>query len=308
VPGVDRAQTRGYMRNHWMSSGLGVFRRAEIPAVVAMFLAALCVACQATDPGNAGGRFQQSAAPHEASDADSISIRSSPGERLRTRRRMTVTEVTTDGQKVNASVDEQYVQRVVRADEAGSPLLVTRFYERFETRVERPGAEPVIDTGLLEGSDVEMTQRSDGVTARVLSGKANPASLTGLLITGFDALLLPPRAVKPGETWEVSSDAMKAFSGVVRALGMETEKSALTCRYVGKTGDVAAIGLDWTITGTMKKSALMVFRISGELRVDCRAGYIASLELAGGKTQESGRVQPQVAIKVERTPVDSWYE
>jgi hypothetical protein len=262
------------------------------------------------------GKFEQPGKAAEkpvapAAGSTVIRLRSGAGEKIRTRRKMVVTEMLEGGQKIKATVDEAYLQTVLRVDADSAPVLVNRLYERYETSVEKPGGEAQRESGPLEGSEIELSQREDGVTARVISGKANSTQLAGMLISGFDAALLPAGQVASGDTWKPGDAAMAGFAAVVRGLGVETEKSSATCRYIGETEKnglkLARVAVDWQLTGTIRKGSPVVFRLSGEIAVDVKRGFVSTVEFTGGRVLADGRVEQAIAISITREAVEGWY-
>jgi len=274
-----------------------------------------------------------------------LRIFSTPGERIRTRKQLSVTEILPRGDQATSTIDESFVQSVISVDASGQPLQVIRTWERFHTRVDRPGAEPVEQTSSLEGSEVELTRRVSGVTARVVSGGADATQLTGMLIGGMEAAMLPSAPVRVGDRWVIDAGQRGEFSGIFKALGLTPTRSEQRCALVAIgtansdwTADVpvgtesnhrvpepaspersrgegrdkpeiARISIDWQITGTMSGPAVpMVMRLSGEMTLDLSTGLVTKLELTGGRQTGDGTVHRQIAMLIERTPVKGWYE
>jgi hypothetical protein len=252
----------------------------------------------------------------------SITLRlfSSADERVRTRKSLTVTELLPRGDQAKSSVDESYVQTTLAVDGAGQPVQVIRRWERFQTRVERPGAEPVTETGALEGSEVELVQRVSGVTARVISGGASAGQLAGMLLSGMEPSLLPGGPVRVGDRWQGRAGESGEFAGIFRALGLTPSRSEQRCALVaidqaagdgGPGGQTARVSIDWQITGTLSQDGSgtpIVMRLSGEMTVDVEAGLVSRLELAGGRQNPDGTFRQQLAITIHRQVIRGWYE
>ncbi len=261
--------------------------------------------------------------PAYISNADAVALRpvSTPGERIRTRKRLVVREILPRGDQANITLDESYVQTARSVDSSGRPVHVLRSYERYESSVSRPGAEPVIEHSPLEGSEIELIERVAGVSARVISGRADPAQLTGLLISGFETRLLPAQLVSRGSQWTVDATQQQDMAGVFRALGMTPARSTVTCLFVAldssqpPAGDnlaqpparIARVTLDWTVTGAVLDNN-ETFRLSGELWFDLDRRIVSRLELAGGKVQPGGSVAQQISMELTREPAKGWWE
>lgn len=258
--------------------------------------------------------------PEGSGEAIEIRAVATEGERIRTRKQLTVTEIIPGGGQATSSIDESYVQTTLSVDRLGSPVQVVRKWERFETKVERPGMEPSMVTGALEGCEVELTQRIASVSPRLVSGKADAGQLSGMLIQSFDIGLLPSTPVKVGQGWVVDSLRGGDFSAVFAALGLQAQRNEQRCRLVAVERDAesgaalrARIGVDWLVSGTgagaeSKRNQPMVYRLSGELVFDVAARMVVRVELAGGKQSPTGTVARQIALTIERTPVVGWYE
>lgn len=249
-----------------------------------------------------------------------IMLFTAANEKIRTRKLLTVTEILPRGDQATSSIDESYVQTTVSVDTAGQPVHAIRRWERFQTRVERPGAEPVEETGALEGSEVELIQRVSGVTARVVSGSAGQGQLSGMLLSGMEPSLLPAGPVRVGDRWLGRAGESGEFAGVFRALGLTPSRSEQRCALVavdtavdddGNATQTARISIDWQVTGTLSNSGPgtpIVMRLSGEMAVDLGAGLVTRLELSGGRQLEDGGIRRQLAIRIEREAVRGWYD
>jgi len=156
----------------------------------------------------------------------------------------------------------------------------------------------------------------------VISGRADVANLTGMLISGFETRLLPAQAVRVGSQWSVDATRQEEMSGVFRALGLTPSRSTVTCLLVAigagerLAGDddlarppprIARVAVDWTVVGAVLERS-ETFRLSGELWFDLDRGLVARVELSGGRVRTGGLVEQQISMLLTREPAQGWWE
>ncbi|MCK6439174.1 MAG: hypothetical protein L6Q71_03115 [Planctomycetes bacterium] len=260
----------------------------------------LLAACSATGGG-------ATTRPSPVGEPVMLNVAAKAGDRVRTRRELSVTEIDMTGQKLLVKLDESFATEVLDVDAAGNPMRVSRAYERSFRSLQHAGGEEKNEHGALEGCSFELTQLADGVTIKLLSGTAKPEDYGDLLIQGFDTVIVPRGPARKGDAWEIDINGNPYFRGLLKLAGLEAERNVLRAELFDVSGDIARISLRWRVSGTLESGVPMVFELAGELRVDSAQRLVTEVTLSGGKTDSSGRPLQQIAMKLNREHVSGWY-
>ena len=258
--------------------------------------------------GGTKPRFNSDTNPNANSAPISLRTNFKIDENVRTRRTLFVNELLDGGRKIISTQEEAFINKVKRVDRFGTPTQILRAYERYVVRVKQAGGEEKETRSALEGCEFELTQLSDSVGVRLTSGEAKPTDYQKLIINGFDAALLPVNEVRLGDRWEIDANEIPSLVGLLRSAGLSVERNDLSAEFYDLRGDDAHIAINWKVTGTIKLTSPIVFRLKGELIVDTANKIVKEVTLEGGKTNSRGQALQQMKIHVLREKVESWYK
>ena len=271
-------------------------------------LALLVAACgnpranpQANDAPPANSSSRGTSEPRAA-----VTLRpaSAQGDRFRTTRTLRVEETTETERYITVS-EEVTLTNVLRVDDAGRMLGVRRTWESSVTRLIRGYGQGEEARGELDGCTLDLTQRANGVDAKVVSGDASIRG-ANFLIEGFDTGLLPLDAVRVSDYWVLEGSRISGLNRFIEAMQFEIDKNKLTCQLTDVDATTARISLDWRISGEFR-GTLAVLEFTGELIFDRSARLITSFILKGGRQVERDEAQ-QIEISIKRRPVDGWLD
>ncbi|MCA8916321.1 MAG: hypothetical protein KDB90_13005 [Planctomycetes bacterium] len=274
---------------------------------------ALLLACALTACGNprtdgAGGSSSdagENTAPAPV-PRPAVTLRpvSKAGDRFRTTRTLRVEELT-ESERYLTESEEVTLTEVLRADDAGRLMAVRRCWESSVTRLTNGFGNPEVARGDLDGCMLELTQRANGVEAKLISGDANIRG-ANFLVEGFDTGLLPLDPVRKGDYWQLEGSRLGGLNRFIEAMQFQIDKNRLTCQLMEVTAATATISLEWRISGELGGLAA-VLEFSGELVFDRKAGMISEFSLNGGRQADSGPKQ-QIEITIRRRAVDGWLD
>lgn len=242
--------------------------------------------------------------PREPRAAVTLRPASVEGDSFRTTRTLRVEETTETERYITVS-EEVTLTNVLRVDDAGRMLGVRRTWESSVTRLIRGYGQGEEARGELDGCTLELTQRANGVDAKVVSGDASIRG-ANFLIEGFDTGLLPLDAVRESDYWVLEGSRISGLNRFIEAMQFEIEKNKLTCQLASVDASSARISLDWRISGELR-GTLAVLEFTGDLVFDRNAGMITSFKLKGGRQVERGEAQ-QIEISIKRRLVDGWLD
>ncbi|MCB9895663.1 MAG: hypothetical protein H6839_14545 [Planctomycetes bacterium] len=260
-----------------------------------------------TDGGGAGdgsanndeGRPKENARP-------AITLRPSnkSGDRFRTTRTLRVEELT-ESERYLTESEEVTLTEVLRVDDGGRLMAVRRSWESSTTSLTNGYGSPEVARGELDGCTLELTQRANGVEARLISGDANIRG-ANFLVEGFDTGLLPLDPVREGDYWQLEGSRLSGLNRFIEAMQFKIDKNKLTCQLKDVTPETATMSLDWRISGELGGLAA-VLEFSGELLFDRKPGMIREFSLKGGRQADGGPKQ-QIEIAIHRRAVKGWLD
>lgn len=226
----------------------------------------------------------------------------SAGDKFRTTRTLQVEELT-ESERYFTESEEVTLTEVLRVDDSGRMLNVHRTWELSATRLVKGYGKGEEGRGELDGCTLELTQRNNGVEAKVLAG--NP-SIRGanFLIEGFDTGLLPLDPVREGDFWVLEGSRLGGLNQFVEAMQFEIEKNKLTCQAVEIKPGTARISLEWRISGEWQGS-VAVLEFDGEFIFDRERRMVTAFKLSGGR---QGSEKQSIEIAIARRPVSGWLD
>jgi hypothetical protein len=229
---------------------------------------------------------------------------STVGDRFRTTRTLRVEELT-ESERYLTESEEVTLTEVLRADDSGRLMAVRRCWESSVTRLTNGYGEPEVARGELDGCTLELTQRANGVEAKLVSGDANIRG-ANFLVEGFDTGLLPLDPVRLGDYWQLEGSRLGGLNRFIEAMQFKIDKNKLTCQLQTVTPGTATMSLDWRISGELSGLAA-VLEFAGKLVFDRKAGMITEFELNGGRQSDGGPKQ-QIEITISRRAVTGWLD
>ncbi|MCA8937260.1 MAG: hypothetical protein KDB68_13760 [Planctomycetes bacterium] len=283
-------------------------RNAYLLLMTVGSLALLVAACgnprANPQPNDAPPANSSSKGPREPRASVTLRPASAQGDRFRTTRTLRVEETTETERYITVS-EEVTLTNVLRVDDAGRMLGVRRTWESSVTRLIRGYGQGEEARGELDGCTLDLTQRANGVDAKVVSGDASIRG-ANFLIEGFDTGLLPLDAVRVSDYWVLEGSRISGLNRFIEAMQFEIDKNKLTCQLTDVDATTARISLDWRISGEFR-GTLAVLEFTGELIFDRSARLITSFILKGGRQVERDEAQ-QIEISIKRRPVDGWLD
>lgn len=260
-------------------------------------------------------------------DAERVEVESS----LRQRITLAMPSVSVHHTRLHEQRERRIFTDTVRElDEAGRVTAVERTYERRRKGERSSSAETLkLESDALEGRRLILREtRPAKETARpeveVRDAKTGEAVSPPepLRVTEPFELLLPTRAVKPGEGWTVKGPKLLALAGAGTD-GVKAEAEA-TCKLTsvknerpwpkrrpeGAAEPVATVAVTLTAKRTDAEGRTASFELKGTIRVAVKRRRLLAIELAGHATIRGERVEGEHRQTVQgrgKVSVQKWF-